>query len=395
MTHRSLDLPQSGHRICIVGPSKLFFSGITVRTVELANALAGKNQVSALLFRNLAPRFLYPGREHIGKDIYAINFDPAVKVYDGMDYNSPVSWYKSCQFLKDMKPEAIIIMWWSATVVHMQLVIKAAMHRNSKIILEMHEITDPLENSIWPIRVYSRGMGGLFLRGLDAYTTQSEGSKAILSNVLPVVKGKIVVVPPTMPVHYGPPLQSTEAKRKLGITENFVLGYFGVIREYKGLRHLIDAFSSLPEDIIRDCRLLLAGEVWENNGELRDQIETSKYREQITLFPHYIPDQEIPVYFSAMDLMVLPYLRPVTSGVVQIAKSYGKLIVISDVEGMRGYIGDYPGVVYIQPGDTGAITREVLRIYRSGVQSIRKQSGAQSLDLVAQKYEDLIATLLG
>jgi len=62
----------AGWKICIVGSSKRFFSGITTHTIFLANALANRNQVSVILLRQLLPRFLFPGREHVGKDQYSM-----------------------------------------------------------------------------------------------------------------------------------------------------------------------------------------------------------------------------------------------------------------------------------------------------------------------------------
>jgi len=55
-------------KICVVGPSKRFFSGITNQTIFLSNALAKRNQVSVLFLRNLLPRRLFPGHARVGKD---------------------------------------------------------------------------------------------------------------------------------------------------------------------------------------------------------------------------------------------------------------------------------------------------------------------------------------
>jgi hypothetical protein len=65
---------KDGMRICVVGPSKMFFSGVTAYTICLANSLAKRNQVSVILLRNLLPRSLFPGREHVGKDQYSVDF---------------------------------------------------------------------------------------------------------------------------------------------------------------------------------------------------------------------------------------------------------------------------------------------------------------------------------
>ena len=390
-------MEKKGRRICIVGPSKRFFSGITVQTIYLANALSKRNEVSALLFRDIVPKFLYPGKEHVGKNLFTVDFGPDVKVCNGLDYYSPFSWYRGYKFLQDVKPEVIIMMWWSAAVAHMELLVKAAARTRlrSKIILEMHEITDPLESSILPIRLYSRIVSRLLVKGLEAYTTPAESSKDIIARTFSIDGGKFFVVPMALYSHYGPALGQAEARERLGIKEDFVIGYFGVIREYKGVSYLIEAFNLLPDNIARNCRLLIVGEIWEGRKELLERIEESKRKAQITLVPRYISDQEVPIYFSAMSVVVLPYLRPVSSGVVQIAKSYGKPIVISEVYGMREYMGDYRETIYVQPEDSAGIAKEILKVYEASPTPQLRQPATQNLDLLAQRYEAIISTLIG
>jgi len=103
---------------------------------------------------------------------------------------------------------------------------------------------------------------------------------------------------------------------------------FGLIRKYKGIMYLVQAFEKLPEDIAKKSRLLIVGEIWEGKNELLNQINMSQYREKITLINEYVPDEKIPVYFGASDVVVLPYLRASQSGIAHIAMSFGKHIIV-------------------------------------------------------------------
>jgi hypothetical protein len=91
----------SNKSICIVGPSKLFLSGISYYTISLANAMSEKKNVSIVCFRQLLPTFLFPGKSHVGKNISDLNFSPDVPVFDGMDYNNPLTWIRAYRFLKN------------------------------------------------------------------------------------------------------------------------------------------------------------------------------------------------------------------------------------------------------------------------------------------------------
>src|SRR5659263_678815 len=66
-------------KICIVGPSKRFLSGISYYTIRLANILSSSCDVYVLNYRKLLPEFLFPGRGHIGKNISDIELSQRSK----------------------------------------------------------------------------------------------------------------------------------------------------------------------------------------------------------------------------------------------------------------------------------------------------------------------------
>src|SRR5690606_21282936 len=56
-------------RICIVGPSTRFLSGISYYTIAVANGLSEIADVSVLFLRQLLPASLYPGNKRVGKQL--------------------------------------------------------------------------------------------------------------------------------------------------------------------------------------------------------------------------------------------------------------------------------------------------------------------------------------
>ena len=384
--------------ICVVGPSKRFFSGITAHTIFLANALSKRNTVSVILLRNLLPRFLFPGREHVGKDQYYVDFTPNIDVYDGMDYNSPRSWFGAYKFLKRHRPDVIIIMWWSSSVTHMQIFLKWVnkLGIKAKIIVEMHEVVDPLEERIWPIRLYSRIAGRQLIRGLDSYTTFSQFDKERIVDIYHINEGLVHVLPMGLYKDYFQQIDRVSAKQELCIDKEFVILYFGLIRHYKGVPYLIEAFNSLPSSIAIHARLLIVGEVWEEGELLQKIVDASPYKSQITLVSKYIPDAMIPKYFSAAEVIVLPYLRASGSAVAHIALTYGKPIILSDVPALREYMGDYQGTIFVKPGDSVSIRDNLVSLYKT-VESggdFHYCSTHSTWDDVARQYETIIGSLI-
>jgi glycosyltransferase involved in cell wall biosynthesis len=385
-------------RVCIIGSSKQFFSGITSHTIFLGNALGKRNQVSVVLLRNLLPRFLFPGRGRVGKGQYSIDFAPEIEVYDGMNYNSPLSWLRAYRFLKKQRPQVIIMQWWSSTAAHMQLFLKLmnSFKIGAKMILDMHEVVDPLEESILPIRLYSRVIGRRLVRGLDAYITHSEFAKGQVARTYKIDDDTISVIQMGLYEDYRQPIDKALAKEELGISEEFVILYFGLIRHYKGVPYLVKAFDLLPQAIASRSRLLIVGESWEEGQLIQGLIDSSSYKNQISLVPQYVPDSMIPRYFSAADVVVLPYLRAAGSSVVLIAMAYGKPVIVSDIEALRESLADYQGALFFPPGDHLALRDRLLQV-REALNSQEKvyyPPPQRSWDDIAQSYEAILNRLV-
>lgn len=340
-------------KVCIVGPSKKFLSGISYYTIRLANALSDRYGVSVVNFRNLLPQFLFPGSRHVGKDLASIGYREGLPVFDGMDYGDPRTWLGASAFLEKERPAVIILQWWTSSVAHMHLLV-CLFSPKSKVILEFHEVVDTLEESILPIRVYSRIMGRLLVRRAALCVTHSESDKKLVAAKYRMPEGRVQVIPHGLYDQYRPVLPAT-AREKLGLGGEYVILSFGLVRPYKGIPNLINAFSRLPGDVAGRCRLLIAGEIWEDREAVTAAIGASRYEGRITLVDAYIPDDDIPLYFSAADVIVLPYLRASQSGVAHIAMAFGKPIIVSKVGGLEESMADYAGTVFIPPGNTAAI----------------------------------------
>jgi glycosyltransferase involved in cell wall biosynthesis len=354
----------SNRNICIVGPSKRFLSGISYYTIRLANAMAMEKNVSVICFRQLLPTFLFPGKSHVGKDISNLNFSSSVSVFDGMDYNNPITWVKAYSFFKKQNPDVVILQWWTSSVAHMHLLLKifAGLLHKPKIIIEFHEVVDPFEESILPIRLYSKMTGKLLRKNLDAYITHSESDKQLVAERYAIAPENIHVIPHGLYDQYGELLDIKEARKSLSLNDEFVILSFGLIRKYKGIPYLIRAFEQLPSEILVKSRLLIVGEIWEDRKELFDQINASPAHDKITLIDEYVPDDKVNLYFSAADVVVLPYLRASQSGIAHIAMSFGKPVVVSEVGGLKESMAGYQGTYFVPPGEVEPMRKSILSL---------------------------------
>ena len=132
--------------------------------------------------------------------------------------------------------------------------------------------------------------------------------------------------------HFGEALPKEEAKAQLSLDPaKHTLLFFGLIRSYKGLDLLLEAFKQLPADY----ELLVAGEVYGDEAPYQQQIAGHEAENRVHLHLRYIDDQEVPVFYSAADLNVLPYRSATQSGILAVALHFEVPVVATETGGLR------------------------------------------------------------
>jgi glycosyltransferase involved in cell wall biosynthesis len=121
-----------------------------------------------------------------------------------------------------------------------------------------------------------------------------------------------------------------QARARLDITmDEQVLLFFGIVRPYKGLRYLLEAVKILCSSCPK-IHLIVAGEFWEPKSLYDQLIENLELRDHVSIYNYYIPNEEVPVFFSAADLFVAPYVNGTQSGAIKLALGYGLPVVLTN-----------------------------------------------------------------
>ena len=151
-----------------------------------------------------------------------------------------------------------------------------------------------------------------------------------LKDILPSAKSTLL--PHPLYDHFGAKLEKAEAQEKLGIpTNKKVLLFFGFIRDYNGLDILIDAFASLDPSY----HLVIAGESYGSFDNYKAQIDEHPLKDHISVFNDYIGDQEVPQFFSAAGVCVLPYKSATQSGITSISYHFDLPLIATNVGGLK------------------------------------------------------------
>ncbi len=351
-------------RVLVVGSGTRFLSGISVYTVRIANALAERHQVALITMSRLLPRRLYPGWKRVGADLAKLDHDPRVRAFDGVDWFWLPSIFRAAWLIVRHRPQVAVFEWWTGTVLHSYIALALLTKvLGGKVIVEFHEIVETGEANIAFAKSYIGAVAPILMRLADGFATHSEfDRKLALEHWRLGSRRPIEVLPHGPHDHYqDDAIDKLPAERLREAPADTVnLLFFGVIRPYKGLEHLVQAFESIPDDQIGRFWLTVVGETWEGWTLPTELIEKSPRRDRITFINRYVTDDELDAYMRGADVVVLPYLRSSLSGPLHVAMGYGLPIVMTDVGGNAEAAQGYGGIVLVPVADSAALRDGVL-----------------------------------
>jgi len=203
-------------------------------------------------------------------------------------------------------------------------------------------------------------------------------------------------------------LTPSEAKHKLGLKEGEkTILFFGRIRPYKGLEHLLAAFELI---VTRgaDYRLIVAGEPKKGSEkyleEIRQTMSRESVRERIIQRIQFIPDAEMELYLKGADVFVLPYKDIFQSGVLFLGYSFGLPVIATDVGSFREEIIEGQTGFLCEPGDPADMAKVIEKYFESDLykglkihrQEIKDYAHTQhSWEAVSELTRNVYAQLLG
>ncbi|MBE9179517.1 glycosyltransferase [Oculatella sp. LEGE 06141] len=144
---------------------------------------------------------------------------------------------------------------------------------------------------------------------------------------------------------YGNLSNSLEAREKLGLPlSGRIYLNLGMLKPYKGIERLLEVWQKNHELFAEDT-LLIAGQalIEEYGLKLSQQVAQTK---NAILHLGFVDDNQIPLYFSATDVIVLPFESILTSGSLILAMSFNKPIIAPCVPGILETLGAANHLLY-------------------------------------------------
>jgi glycosyltransferase involved in cell wall biosynthesis len=151
------------------------------------------------------------------------------------------------------------------------------------------------------------------------------------------------------------------ARRGLRFRDNdFVVLVFGQLRFWSEVRLIQRGYSQAR---VRGKRLLMAGRFIENAGRLRQLSRRLRWKVWLTLRGarsvwDYIPDSEVHRYVEAADVILVPRLKDMTSGLVGLGLSFGRTIVCPTHGAYPEYLAG-TGNPFYESAEPGSLARAI------------------------------------
>lgn len=210
---------------------------------------------------------------------------------------------------------------WQRVMLFVLIIISAKL-KGTKVVWTVHNIRP--HDAAHP--KLSQAVMDWFVEQCDGLIFMSEESRKVFFEFyqLPIATPNVIIPHGHYRNSYPAAINQSLAKTQLGLpTDKHVLLSFGMIKPYKNIDALIEAFNQAE---LENYLLVVAGSA--DSAELATKlIEIKGDNANIHLFLKFIPDDELHWYFSAADIVVLPYKAILNSGALLLALSFNKPVI--------------------------------------------------------------------
>jgi D-inositol-3-phosphate glycosyltransferase len=186
--------------------------------------------------------------------------------------------------------------------------------------------------------------------------------------------------------YYRPGADRGEARRHLNCRpDHFVVLTFGTVRKYKGLDYLLPAVARARERI-PGLKVFLAGRAFDQTlGERYEKMISQLGIDDVAEFLNrFIETEELERLFTAADLVVLPYVRIDQSGVLFMAYTFGKPVLVTRVGGLPELVREGRSGFVVEPRSSESLCEGLVSAWQN--RDRLEKMGACARRLVEQEY---------
>jgi len=340
-------------KIAIISTAFPYRGGIAQYTGILYERLRDRgHEVIVITFRRQYPKILFPGKTQLESNQAS---DPRITSERILDSIGPWTWFTAFKRLKEFCPDLILFKFWMPFFAPCfgSICWLAKKYLDSKIVYICDNVI-PHEKRPGDIALTK-----FAFKKADGFIVQSHVVEKDLLSLYP--RAEYRYVPHPVYDIFGETLSREAARTLLNVDDAKVILFFGYVRKYKGLDLLVQAMPEILTSV--KIKLMIVGEFYADEAGFRKMIEDRGVADQVLIHSGFVPDEQVNKYFSAADVVVLPYKSATQSGIVQLSYHFNKPCIVTDVGGLAEVVVDGKTGYVVRPNDPGAIARAVVQFY--------------------------------
>ena len=373
-------------KITILGPAHPYRGGLASIMEIMARTFQRRGDEGDIkTFTLQYPSLLFPGESQT-----VATPPPAdLRICRCVNTMNPLNWVRVGRRIRRERPDFVLMKYWTPFMAPCFGTIARIARGNghTKVLCQIDNV-EPHEHHLT-----DKPFNRYYLHSVDGFVYMSE---QVHSELRAYSDAPALFSPHPLFENFGERVERSEACVRLGLdpANRYVL-FFGLIRDYKGLDLLLDAWAQLRRAGRTEGRRLIgAGEFYTAREPYLNRIADNGLQDEVLLHDRFIPDDDVKYYFSAADFVVQPYKTATQSGVTQIAYQFCVPMVVTKVGGLAEIVPDGRVGYVCEPtpeGVAGAIERmyegDTLQRFRENcVEERRRFSWEEMCSRITELY---------
>jgi len=366
-------------RIAIVGPTHPFSGGIATHTTSLAHRLqAAGHRVHLLSWKAQYPSFLRSGTTRVPEDQPEVTPFPSATAR--LTWYNPLTWLRAGLAMRG----ADIVVVTGVTPYHAvpYAVMRVAAGRRPRGVVLAHNVL-PHEHGRFDevlVRAMYRQYGAVLVHsdeqaGLARGIVGADADVDVRVARLPLAD--LLLGDDTVPA----------VPRARPSDDLVTVGFFGMVRHYKGVDQLIEAAARVP-----GVRVVVQGEFWQPVEEYREQVRSLGVEDRVELVDGYVAMADMAAVIRGFDVVALPYRTGSSSINVALAHRFGTPVLATDAGTLALDVQDGVDGLVVPADDVDALTAALERLVRPGeLDRLRSGVDVHASDRMWTVYTDTVA----
>lgn len=217
-------------------------------------------------------------------------------------------------------------------------------------------------------------------RAVDAVVVHSQHGREVLTDTLDVDSERVHVIPHGVFDYLKRVPNAKPLPPEFAGVERPVVLQFGLMRPYKGIDLMLEAFTAADPD----AELWIVGMPRMPIEPLRKLAEDLGIADRVRWLPRFVNDDEIAAFFERADVVALPYRQIDQSGVLFTALAFGKPLLLTRVGGFTEIADRHGAAVSVAPGDLTVLARGLTELLTDGAR--RREVAAAAAELADREY---------